>query len=288
MRIRKRYLVLAFASVAALAVGGLAFASHTSNVSTLARSKICLSGTTCTSVKLPLNTYKPASLFVHTGTKYSHPAEAALGGKAATVTLLFDDDGRLNLTGIPKCTAAAPGGLADWNAGTTIATAWEQCGPGADTAPEANAYLSPPNAVSGRVSTSPPSNFNGCSLTFNGPTVNNNPTVVLFSRVTLQPNGTANCANMATNNTGNTTVILKGTITNMPAESDFGKKLTVPNIDAAPVPLDDYTAVTKRGSVISARCHDGNKRLNMRGIFKYSGGGQATDTVSISQACTIG
>jgi hypothetical protein len=276
MRIRKRYVMLAFAAVAALAVGGLASASHTTNVSTLSGSKI-------TPSKLPRDTFRPASLFVHTGTVYAHPAEASLGGRAATVTLYFDDDGKLNLTGIPKCTAS-------FNAGTTIAAAWERCGPGADdgAGPEVNAYLSPPGAVSGRVSTSPPSNFNGCALTFNGPTVNGNPTVVLFSRVTLQPNGTANCANPATNQTGNTSVILRGTITNMPASSDFGKRLRVPNIDSSPVPLDDYKALTKRGSVISARCHDGNKILNMRATFQYSGSGQPTDTVNKTQACTIG
>jgi hypothetical protein len=275
MRIRKRYVMLAFASVAVLAVGGLAFASHTNdNVSTLSGSKI-------TPSQLPRDTFKPASLFVHTGTHYADPAQASLGGKAKTVTLLFDDDGKLNLTGIPKCTAT-------FGSGTTISAAWERCGPGADQAGEVNAYLSPPGAVSGRVSTSPPSNFNGCSLTFNGPTVGGNPTVVLFSRVTLQVNGTADCSSPATNTKGNTTVVLKGTITTMPASSDFGKRLRVPNIDAAPVPLDDYTAVTKRGSVISARCHDTNKILNMRGIFQYSGSGQPTDTVNKTQACTIG
>ena len=58
--------------------------------------------------------------------------------------------------------------------------------------------------------------------------------------------------------------MLKGTITNA-GVADFGKKLTVPNIDQLPLPLDDFTAMTKRGSVISARCPDANKTLNMRG-----------------------
>ena len=79
----------------------------------------------------------PATLFVHTGTVYAHPTQAALGGKAKTVTLLFDDDGKLNLAGIPMCTASFGGG-------TTIAQAWERCGPGADGPGEVNAYLSPP------------------------------------------------------------------------------------------------------------------------------------------------
>jgi hypothetical protein len=281
MRIRKRYVMLAFASAAALAVSGIAYANHVSNTSTLAGSKICLSGTTCSSVTLPKNTFKAASLFVHTGTVYAHPNDAAQGGKAKTVTILFDNDGKLNLTGIPKCTAT-------FGSGTTIAAAWERCGPGADQAGEVNAYLSPPGAVSGRVSTAPPSNFNGCSLTFNGPTnAAGNPTVILFARVTLVVNGTPNCANPATNTSGNTSTVLKGTITNA-GIADFGKKLTVPNIDQVPLPLDDYTAVTKRGSVISARCADANQTLNLRATFQYSGSGQPADTVNRTQHCNIG
>jgi hypothetical protein len=273
MRIRRRYVMLAFASVAALAAAGIASANHISNVSTLSGSKI-------TPSKLPKNTFKPASLFVHTGTVYAHPNDATQGGKAATVTLYFDNDGKLTLTGIPKCTAT-------FTSGTTIAQAWERCGPGADQAGEVNAYMSPPGAVSGRVSTAPPSNFNGCTLVFNGPTEGGNPTVVLFSRVTTLPNSTANCTSPATNSAGNTSVTLKGTITNA-GIADFGKKLTVPNIDAAPLPLDDFTATVKRGSAISARCQDANKTLNIRGTFKYSGSGQPTDTVNSTQQCTVG
>jgi hypothetical protein len=272
--------MLAFATATALTVGGFASANHVSNTSTLSGSKICKTGTSCTTVTLPKTTFTPASLFVHTGTKSAQPNDAAQGGKAKRVTLFFDNDGKLNLSGIPKCTAT-------FTSGTTIAQAWERCGPGADTAPEVNAFLSPPGAVSGRTSTAPPSNFNGCSLTFNGPTVNGNPTVLLFARVTLIANGTANCSSPGSNTGGNTTVTLRGTITNA-GIADFGKKLTVPNIDQLPLPLDDYTAVTKRASVITARCADANKTLNIRGKFEYSGSGQPADTVNKTQQCKVG
>ena len=63
---------------------------------------------------------------------------------------------------------------------------------------------------SGRASTAPPSNFNGCVLAFNGKKTNRRPTIVLFTRVTLAPNGRANCANPANNTSGNTSVTLKG------------------------------------------------------------------------------
>jgi hypothetical protein len=280
MRIRKRYMLLAFASVAALAVGGIASANHISNTSTLSGTKICLSGNSCTSVALPFNTYKAVTLFVHTGTVYAHPNDLDQGGRVSKVSLLFDDDGKLNLTGIPQCKNHGFG------AGTTIAQAWERCGPGADTAPEVNAYLSPPTAVSGRASTAPPSNFQGCTLTFNGPTnAQGNPTVVLFSRISFA--STANCGSPATNNAGNITVILTGTITNA-GIADFGKKLSVPLPQSLPVALDDYTSTTRRASVFTARCHDTNKTLNIRGIFEYTGSGQPTDVVNKTQPCTIG
>jgi hypothetical protein len=274
MRIRMRYVTLALASVAVLGVGGLAFATPPDpNTSSVQGSKI-------TPSTLPKTTFVPITLFTHTHTTYANPGDKPNGGYAKRVTVYYDDDGTLNLSGIPKCTAT-------FSSGTTIATAWERCGPGADTAPEVNAYLSPASGVSGRTSTAPASNFNGCTLVFNGPTVNGNPTVLLFARVTLIPNGTANCANPASNASGNTTVTLKGTVT-AAGIPDFGKKLTVPNIDQLALPLDDFTATTKRASVFKARCHDTNKILNIRGKFEYSGTGQPADIANSTQACTVG
>jgi len=277
MRIRKRYVVLALASALALATGGIAQAN---NVSTLSGSKIIPS-------KLSANTFKPVSLFVHTGTVYTHPTQAALGGKAKTVTLYFDDDGTINLTGIPKCTAT-------FSSGATIAAAWERCGPGADTAPEVNAYLSPPTAVSGRTSTSPASNFGGCTLVFRGPDSGANPTVLLFARVTTTPNSVPNCSSPATNNTGNATVAPIGTLSTVsiaegggrPASEKYTTKLNVPGVDQLPLPLDDFSAKLKRGSVLSARCKDANKQLGLRSTWTYSGTGQTPDTVTKQKACT--
>ena len=79
---------------------------------------------------------------------------------------------------------------------------------------------------------------------FNGPTSGGNPTVVLYARVTLVANGTANCAAPAANSAGNTTVLLTGTIATA-GVAGFGKKLTVPGIDALPLPLDDFTALAQ-------------------------------------------
>ena len=58
----------------------------------------------------------------------------------------------------------------------------------------------------------------------------------------------------------------------------------MPNIDTAPLPLDDFTTTVKRGNYITARCHDANKILNIRGTFVYSGTGEAPDTVDSTEA----
>ncbi len=269
MRFRTRYAVLtALAAAAALVVVGSATAV-TNNTSTVSGSKI-------TPSKLPKTTYKPAALFVHTGTVYAHPGDKAQGGYPKTVTLLFDNDGKINPTGIPTC----PG---TFTSGTTLKQAWDTCGPGAGASK--NAYLSPVTAVSGKASTVPPSNLPGCVLAFNGPKSGGNPTTVLFTRVF--PIAPADCSDPANNTGGFTSVTIKGTVTNA-GVADFGKKLTVPNLDQLALSLDDFTTTVKRGSYISARCNDANHILNIRGTFAYSGSGQAPDTVNSTQKCTVG
>jgi hypothetical protein len=267
VRSRRRYLGFGVALLTAVAVGGTASANHTSNVSSLPAFSFAPKD-------LPNNTtFRAGQLTVRTHTNYSHPGDKARGGFAKSVSLLFDNDMRVNLNGIPSCTATFGGS-------TTIAQAWERCGPGADTAPEVNAYLSPPGAVSGRASTAPSSNFNGCTLVFK----RSNTQLLLFARMTLVPNGTANCANPATNRAGNTAVTLVGNLSNVTA-SDFMTRLAVPNIDLQPLPLDDFSARVKRAGAFAARCRDANKLLNLRGTFVYSGSGQPADTVNRTFAC---
>src|SRR5882672_6875420 len=127
MRIRKR-VAFTLASVAAVAVGFIAFAA-----SAAADPPACNPGTSATGDK-------------------------ANGGFAKTVTLLLDNDFAITPGTVPTCTTAQL-------SGKNISQAWATCGPGASAAH--NAYLSPATAVSGRTSTAPPSNFNGCTMVFN-------------------------------------------------------------------------------------------------------------------------
>jgi hypothetical protein len=260
MRIRRRYAIPALTAAALFAFAGLAWAN---NVST--------QNFTFTPSKVSKTTFTNGKIFVHTHTTYTHPGDKAHGGFAKTVTLLFDNDFRFTPGTLPKC----PGTFAS---STTLKQAYAACGPNGGTTK--NALVG-----TGTASTAPTSNFPGCVAAFNGQPSAGNPTIVLFTRVTLVPNGTANCTNPGSNTSGNTSVTLKGTLTNA-GVTDFGKKLTVPNIDSAPLPLDDFTTTVQRGNYVQGRCADTNKIWNMRTTFVYSGTGEAADTVNPTQACT--
>jgi hypothetical protein len=272
MRIRRRYAILVAVAATAFAAFGAAGAAQANNVSTLPTWNVTPSA-------LPgpggIPPFANVALGVQTHTNFTSPGNKPAGGFTKSVLLRFDDDVKLNLAGIPSCTATFGGS-------TTIAQAWERCGPGADTSPEVNAYLSPPTAVSGTASTAPASNFNGCTLVFKKSATS----VLLFARMTLVANGTPNCASPATNSSGNTSVTLAGNLASSTAIADYRQILTVPNVDLQPLPLDDFKANLKRAAVFQARCRDSNQLLNLRGVFTYSGSGEAPDTVNKTKACT--
>ncbi len=267
MRIRKRYVVPVLASLAVLMVGvAQAAANNTSSISLTPK-------TAFTPSKAPKTTFKSGKLFVHTHTNYTAPGDKAHGGFAKTVTVYFDNDFKFNTAGVPQCAGT-------FTSGTTLKQAYAACGPNAGNSK--NALIG-----TGTASTAPASNFPGCVVAFNGKPAGGNPVIVLFTRVTLAVNGTANCANPGNNTSGNTSLTLKGTLSNA-GVTDFGKKLTVPNVDTAPLPLDDFQAGIQRGNYVQAKCADANKTWNYRGVFAYSGTGEATDTVNATQACTVG
>jgi len=260
LRIRRRYAIPALTAAALFALAGLAWANNVSS-----------QNFTFTPSKAPKTTYKNGKIFVHTHTNYTHPGVKAQGGFAKTVTLLFDNDFKFNTTGVPKCAGT-------FSSTTTLKQAYAACGPNAGASK--NALVG-----TGTASTAPASNFPGCVAAFNGVPSGANPTIVLFTRVTLVQNGTANCASPGTNTSGNTSVTLKGTLTNA-GVADFGKKLTVPNIDTAPLPLDDFTTTVQRGNYVQGKCSHTPKTWKMRTTYAYSGAGEAADTVNATQACT--
>jgi hypothetical protein len=265
MRIRMRYgAPLALAAVAAMAVVGIAAAAPNGNSSSL-------QGSGFKPLTLPKNTYKAGALIVHTHANYAKPGQAPLGGYTDRAQLYFDNDGKLNPTGIPRCDKSKISG------NITMKVAMARCGTAKVGTGTAQALLGP-------------STIKGCVLVFNGkPTAAGQPTDLIFTRFHASVPSSINCSNPANNTSGNTTVLLEGIVKQNPASlgPDFkgGRMLDVPNIPRT-LPLSDFFVTTQRGKYITARCHDANKMLNIKGKFTYSDG--QSDTVASQKACQVG
>jgi len=285
MRTRRR-IAFVLASAAALGVGFFAFAGSAAAEPVIPTcTPVASTGNdSCVTLKVspadaPASFSGSQTLGVRTRTLYVAPGNVNSGGKAKTVTLLFDNDFKVNTAqgGANNC-------LSSDVANKTIAQAYAACGPAGK-----NTYLSPANTISGRTSTAPPSNFGGCTMVFKGPTANQ---VLLYARVTTVANSNPACTTPAGSSAGNVTVTLTGTIAPS-GVAGYGQKLTVPNIDSLALPLDDFYATVKRGTTtgyFQARCPTGTTPWKLRGIFAYSGPagnpGGPTDTVNKTQACS--
>jgi len=276
---RRSAAILAVAAVGAVAVAGIAMGSGaTQNVSSL-------TGSEFRPTALPFNTFKNGTLFVHTRTNYGNPGNFNAGGAVERTRLYFDDDGKVNVNATPRCNPSQLAG------NITMKTAMARCG-------SSKVSISPSKA---QAIVPGPTDFvvNGCVLVFNGANdAAGRPTSLVFTRVQVAspPNNTINCSNPAQNENGNTSILLKGIVKPNPsdvpgttADGDFtgGKMVDYDHItDAADIPLHDFQVTVNKGSYLQARCHDADKRLNIRGKFTYNDG--TSDLAGASKACTIG
>lgn len=253
MRIRRRRAaIFAVAVAGVLATAGIAFAAADGNHSAV---NFAFSPS-----KVPKTTFKSGKIFVHTHTTYAHPGSRPQGGFVHRAQLFFDKDFKFTTKGVPTCGAT-------FASNTTLKAAMAACGKD--------------KVGTGTASTAPPSNFAGCVLAFNGKPQGGNPTLLLFTRVTFAAK--ANCANPSTNTSGNTSVTLTGVL--KPAnKTGYGKMLDVNNVDAAPLPLDDFTTTVQRGNYVAARCS--HKVWKLQTKFTYSD--NQSDTINSSQKCTVG
>jgi hypothetical protein len=191
--------------------------------------------------------------------------------ETSSVTLRFDDDAALNLTGIPTCPAASV-------VGKNIAAAWAACGPGGGATK--NAFLSTGLGanVSGIGSTVPPGNFIACTMIFKGADNNH---LTIYARAPVS-SATTGCNNPATNTAGTTTVVFTGTLTHEAATSPYDVRLTVPNTQAANPALDDFYATVKRTTAFRAKCVS---PMRMLGFWDYTATGDANDTKLATDPC---
>jgi len=268
MRIgRGSAVILAVAAVGGVVVAGIAVGAPNGDSSSLQGSKFSPS-------TLPFTTYKAGSLFVHTHAHYANPGNANPGGATDRAQLYFDNDGKLDTTGIPRCD---PANISSGD----MAHAMSVCGTAKVGAGKAQAITNGGAFF-----------LNGCVLVFNGKLDSaGHATDLVFTRVNVAQPSTITCGSPATNHQGNTTVLLRGIIkpnpTTLPADYVGGKMVDFNHItSAAAFPLTDFQVTVKRGNYISARCHDADHQLNIRGKFTYNDG--QSDTVSSSQTCTVG
>lgn len=265
MRISMRYVAsLALAAAVAMAAVGIAVAAPNGNSSSV-------QGSGFQPTKLPKNTYKAGALITHTHGTYAHPASVTQGGYTDRAQLYFDNDGKLNPNGVPRCDQTTITG------NITMKQAMAKCG-------TAKVGTGTAQALAG------PSTVKGCVLVFNGkPTASGQPTDLIFTRLQVAVPSSISCANPASNQQGNATVLLVGVVKQNPASlgPDFqgGNMLDVNNIPRT-LPLSDFLVTTQRGSYITSRCHDANKMLNIKGKFTYSDG--QSDTVGSAKPCTVG
>jgi hypothetical protein len=210
-----------------------------------------------TPTKVPKDSFRKGSLFVHTHTEYIGAT------KTFRAQLDFDDDIKINAAGIPRCS------VGDLSGNITMEAAMAACG---------NAKVGSGRAQANLVT---PGDVNGCVLAFSGQPSGSRPTLLLFTR--LQVPGPINCSNPANNTNGNTTVVLQGQLKG--ASGAFGTQLDVNNIPQT-LPLSDFKVTVEKGSYVSARCHDADREWNLRTKFTYTSP-SSTQTVNDSQACEV-
>jgi hypothetical protein len=230
---------------------------------------------------------KAVKLTVHTHTNYS-----AAGTKTTRAQLYFDKNIAFNPTVMPKCNANNIGG------NITMQAAMAAC---------KNALVGTGTAQANAVS---PGDVHGCVLAFNALDANaskggNQAGILLFTR--LQVTGAISCANAATNQNGNSTVLLRAPLATNPAKTTpggslnaayykGGKWLDFANIPQT-LPLSDFNVQTGKGSpqthltgtkanYIKAKCTartglgSPTKKWVMRTIFTYNSGSPLTQAVN--------
>ena len=213
---------------AALGAVGMAQALDASSTSTLAVTPATGLGSAGKAVKLT----------VHTHTNYT-----VNGTKTTRARLFFDKNITFNPSVVPKCATAGVSG------NITMKQAMTACGTKLVGTGTAKANLASPGDIG------------GCVLAFNAVDANpkvagNQPGILLFTR--LQIPGAINCANPATNQNGNGSILLQAPLATNPASTtpggaltpayyQGGKWLDFNNIPQT-APLSDFNVQTGKGA----------------------------------------
>ena len=179
----------------------------------------------------------------------------------------YDDDIKISFRGIPECD------VVDTSlSGTTTAQALTLCGTGSRM------------SVAGTASN--PQKGGKASAMLPSPTGPHEFTDIIVTAFRSQrTNGIILHAFSPTLTSANTQVV-QGKIINSPLGGDFGKRLSVPDApdlagDVGSLTL--FEATLNKG--VKARCHDGNKKFNVKANFVYDD--DTEDNARASQSCTV-
>jgi hypothetical protein len=200
--------------------------------------------------KLPKKSYRATSLNVVVNSTTDNAN--GVPDPVTNAKLTFDDDVKISTKGLKTCTANL--------ANSTTQAALNACGTAKVGSGTANVVV--PGA----------GDFPAVITAFNGPKQGGKPTLILHGRVDAL----------------GVTQILTGTINSKGATGDYATTLTVPiNPLPAGAQLQRFEVTVKKGNYITARCHDKNKKLNMKGQFVVGGSGPASQADTTAQTCSI-
>lgn len=241
--IRRSRSVLAIGLALAVGVAGIAIADGASdNVSTV-KAKV-------TPKKLPKKKFKKASLNSGVTTLDADGTPFIPDQATEEVYIDYDDDGKINLSSVPKCMANLEP--------LTTAEAVAAC---------PASKISTAGSAAARIPLGPGTEVSDFTVTaFRGPGTNE-----ILLKAHSPTLGTA----------GGAAPVVHGTIGSSPLGGDYGQRLSVP--DAPDVAGDlgalvAFEATIKKGSVVKARCKDRNRKFNARALFVYDDGSQDTAT----------
>jgi hypothetical protein len=234
-------------------------------------------------------TFKQGKINVHTHTNYTTGST-----KTTRAQLYFDKNFSFSPGAVPKCNANNISGNINMK---QAMTACKSALVGTGTA---QANLSTPGDVKGCVLA-----FN--ALDANPNKANNQPGILLFTRLKFPPTGTFGCANAANNTGGDVTVLLRAPLATNPGSTTpggplpaafykGGKWLDFANIPQT-LPLSDFNVWTGKGSpqtnlagskgnFVRAKCTKRSglgtpaKKWVMRTIFTYNNGSPLKQVVN--------
>ena len=254
--IRRSRTILVSGLVLALGVAGFAIADGASDQVSTVSVKV-------KPKQLPKRTFRNASLASGVTTLDADNNPVIPAEPAEEVYIDYDNDGKINLTLVPKCTADLAPLTTDQAVAACPNSVISVAGSAAARIP---GFPAPNNEVSDFTVTV----FRGAT---HGGVAGNN---IIWLKAYSPTLGTG----------GGAAPVVEGKIVPSPLGGDFGQRLAVddaPDVAGDNGALVAFAATIKERGVFQARCKDRNRKFNVRARFVYDDG--SVDNASSSSTC---